>query len=153
MRHRAALAGAALAAAGLALTPGPGSAAAVLIPSPGDPGCCSISDASKLETDSDEAAKDEAVVMSRISSVQTIASLDAGQREPSDPATVNDVAKDASERAGDSLGPDAAVSKENAGSDDNSADGENFVAAPDGSVLSRVMAILTRLRAVVAPGP
>jgi hypothetical protein len=153
MRHRAALARAALTAAALTLTAGPSSADAVLIPSLSDPGCCAISNASKLQTDPHATANGEAMVLSRISSAQSIASLDAGDRELSDTATVNDVARDGSEKAGDSLGPEAAASKESAGPDDNSAGGETVVAAPDESALSRLTTILTRLRAAIAPGP
>jgi hypothetical protein len=136
MRHCATLAGAALATVGFALA---------------DPGCCSISDPSKLETDSDVPAKDEPVVISGTSNARSVASLDAGQSEPSDPAAVNDFAKDGSEKPGDLLRPDSSASKGSAGPDSGFGNGQSLVAGSDESLLTRVVAILTRLGGVVAP--
>ena len=151
MRQRAAPAGAAL-AVGLVMVAGPSSAGSVRILTPADPGCCSVSDASKLETDPDAAANGEAVVKSGTSSPQSIASLDAVQSERSDPGTVEAVARDGSETAGDLLAPDEAAGKESVGSDDDFGDGQSVVAGSDESFLTRVVAILTRLGGVVAPG-
>jgi hypothetical protein len=127
MRHRAALAGAALAAGALALIAGPGSAATVEILSLAD-ACCSISDGSNLEIDP------------------------AG-----DPAAVKEVANGEFERAADSLGPEAIAIKERGRVGDDIPDGVSSVAAEQPSVLSRVLMIFADLRATVfgnpPPGP
>jgi hypothetical protein len=151
MRHRAALAGAAL-AVGLVMAAGPSSADSVRILTPADPACCSISDASKLETDPDAAGNGEPVVISGTSGLQSIASVGAEQSESSDPATVQGVPKDGSEKLGDVLDPDATAGKESVGSDDAFGAGESLVPGSDESFLTRVVAILTRLGRMVAPG-
>ena len=128
MRHRAALAGAALAAGALALIAGPGSAATVEILSFADAGCCSISDGSNLEID-----------------------------PASDPAPVKEVANGEFERAADSLGPEAIAIKESGRAGDDIPDGVSSVAAEEPSVLTRVLMIFADLRATVfgnpPPGP
>jgi hypothetical protein len=124
MRHRAALAGAALALGAFALTAGLGSAATVGILPPVDAGCCSISDGSKFQND-----------------------------PTGGPVTVNEVGNDGSERAGDSLGPDAVAIKESGGVGDDTPDGVSSVAAPEPSVLTRVLMIFADLRATVFGGP
>jgi hypothetical protein len=126
MRHRAALAGAALAAGGLALMTGPSSADTVRILSLVDPDCCSISD---------------------------LPSLDGLQTEPADPATISGIADDESERAGDSLGPAAMAIKERGGVGDDTPEGVDSVAAPEPSVLTRVLMIFADLPATVIRGP
>ena len=110
MRHRAALAGAALALGAFALTAGPGSAATVGILSLVDAGCCSISDGSMFQND-----------------------------PTGGPVTVNEVWNDGSERAGDSLGPDAVAIKESGGVGDDTPDAVSSVAAPEPSVLTRLL--------------
>jgi len=124
MRHRAALAGAALALGAFALTAGLGSAATVGILPLVDVGCCSISDGSKFQND-----------------------------PTGGPATVNEVGSDGSERAGDSLGPDAVAIKESGGVGDDTPDGVSSVAAPEPSVLTRVLMIFADLRATVFGSP
>ena len=148
MRQRAAPAGAAL-AVGLVMVAGPSSAGSVRILTPADPGCCSVSDASKLETDPDAAANGELVVNSGTSGPQSIASLGAEQSEP---ATIEGVAEDGSQKPGGLLDPDEAAGKESLGSDDDFGDGQSLVAGSDESFLTRVVAILTRLGGMVAPG-
>jgi hypothetical protein len=124
MRHRAALAGAALALGAFGLTAGPGSAATVGILPLVDVGCCSISDGSKSQND-----------------------------PTGGPVTVNEVGNDGPERADDSLGPDAVAIKESGGVGDDTADGLSSVAAPEPSVLTRVLMIFADLRATVLGGP
>ena len=124
MRHRAALAGAALALGAFALTAGPGSAATVGLLPLVDVGCCSISDGSKFQND-----------------------------PTGGPVTVNEVGNDGSERAGDSLGPDAVAIKESGGAGDDTPDGVSSVAAPEPSVLTRVLMIFADLRATVFGSP
>jgi hypothetical protein len=123
MRHRAALGGAALALGALALITGPGSATTVEILSPAGMGCCAILDGSKIQNDP------------------------AG-----DPIT-NEAGNDGSEGAGDSLGPDAVALKESSGFDDTSPDAVNSVAAPEPSVLTRLLMIFADLRGTVFGGP
>jgi hypothetical protein len=153
MRHRAALAGAALAAGGFALIAGPSSAGTVAILSLVDPGCCSVSDGSNLQNDPDAAANGEAFAVPHRSNGEPIVSLDDGRSEPGDPVTVNDISNDGSERAGDPLRPDAVSFKESGRSDDNTPDGASSVAAAEPSVLTRVLMIFADLRATVGGGP
>ena len=70
-----------------------------------------------------------------------------------DPVTVNEVGNDGSERAGDSLGPDAVAIKESGGVGDDTPDGVSSVAAPEPSVLTTVLMIFADLRATVFGGP
>jgi hypothetical protein len=147
MRHRAALFGAALAAGGFALIAGPSPADTIGILSLIDPGCCSVHDGSNLQIDPDGAAKGKAFAVTQIPSV------DDGRSETGVPKTVNDISKDGSERAGDSLGPEAVSLKVSAGSDDNASDGASSVATAEPSVLSWVLLIFADLRATVVRGP
>jgi hypothetical protein len=153
MRGRAALAGAAVAAGWLALMAGPSSASTVLILSSVDPSCCSIPDPSTPQYGSDGTPQAEAIAASPRSSAENIPPPDGWQTERSDSVTANDAANDESEKAGDSLGPDAVGLKESAGLNDNSPDGVNLAEASEASVLERVMMILTDLRAVVIRNP
>jgi hypothetical protein len=153
MRHRAALFGAALAAGGFALIAGRSPAGTIGILSLADPGCCSVSDGSKLQIDPDGAAKGEAFAVPQRSNGEPIPSLDDGRSEPRDPVTVTAISNDGSESAGDSLGPDAVSLEESGGSDDNAPDGASSVAAAEPSVLSRVLMIFADLRATVVRGP
>jgi len=130
MRHRAALVGAALALGAFALIAGPSSAATVGILSLVDAGCCSIPDGSKLQDN------------------PTATAGEAG-----DPVTVNDPWNDGSERPGDSLGPDAAADTARAGLDANSPDVVSSVAAPESSLLTRVLMMFADLRSTVLGGP
>jgi len=153
MRHRAALAGAALAVGGFALIAGPSSAGTIGILSLVDPGCCSISDGSKLQNDPAGAAKGEAFAVPQNSNGEPLPSLDDGQSEPGNPAAVNEVLNDGSERAGDSLGPDAVALEGSGGLDDNTPDGVSSMANPEPSVLTRVLLMFADLRATVTRGP
>ena len=125
MSRRAALAGAALV---LGAFVEPSSAGTVEIPSPVDPGCCSISDDSMLQSDP------------------------TGAR-----VTVDEVWNDGSENTGDPLEPDAFAINETGGSGGNSLGAMSSVAAPEPSVLTRLLIIFADLRATVfrnpAPGP
>ena len=139
MSRRAALAGAALV---LGAFVEPSSAGTVEIPSPLDPGCCTISDDSMLQSDP------------------------AGAR-----VTVDKVWNDGAENTGDPLEPDwqekgapyrprepdAFALNETGGSGGNSLGAMSSVAAPEPSVLTRLLIIFADLRATVfrnpAPGP
>jgi hypothetical protein len=125
MSRRAALAGAALV---LGAFVEPSSAGTVEIPSPLDPGCCSISDDSMLQSDP------------------------AGAR-----VTVDKVWNDRAENTGDPLEPDAFALNQTGGSGGNSLGAMSSVAAPEPSVLTRLLIIFADLRATVfrnpAPGP
>jgi hypothetical protein len=125
MSRRAALAGAALV---LGAFVEPSSAGTVEIPSPLDPGCCSISDDSMLQSDP------------------------TGAR-----VTVDKVWNDGAENTGDPLEPDAFALNETGGSGGNSLGAMSSVAAPEPSVLTRLLIIFADLRATVfrnpAPGP
>jgi len=150
MRRRAALASAALAAGGLGLIAGPSSAATVRILSFIDPNCCSISDGSKLQADSDGTEKGEAIMQT--TNANSILSLNDQESDPGDPISVNDVANDGSERAGDFLGPDAVAIKEIGGLGDNIPEGVSSVAAPEPSVLTKVLMIFADLRFTLIRG-
>ncbi len=145
MRHKAALAGAALAAAASALVAEPSSAATIEILSLVDAGCCSVSDGSKLQTD--PAGTEAGAAQQRLNEDQV--SLDGGRGEADDPITANEVGRDRSEKAGDSLGPDAVALKVSAGLDDISPDAVSSVTAPEPSVLTRVLMTFADLRAAV----
>ena len=125
MSRRAALAGAALV---LGAFVEPSSAGTVEIPSPLDPGCCSISDDSMLQSDP------------------------AGAR-----VTVDKVWNDRADNTGDPLELDAFALNETGGSGGNSLGAMSSVAAPEPSVLTRLLIIFADLRATVfrnpAPGP
>lgn len=149
MRHKAALAGAALAAAASALVAEPSSAATIEILSLVDAGCCSVSDGSKLQTD--PAGTEAGAAQQRLNEDQA-PSLAGGLGEAGDPITVNEVGRDGSEKAGDSLGPDAVALKVSAGLDDISPDAVSSVTAPEPSVLTRVLMTFADLRAAVLGG-
>ena len=125
MSRRAALAGAAWV---LGAFVEPSSAGTVEIPSPLDPGCCSISDDSMLQSDP------------------------AGAR-----VTVDKVWNDRADNTGDPLELDAFALNETGGSGGNSLGAMSSVAAPEPSVLTRLLIIFADLRATVfrnpAPGP
>jgi hypothetical protein len=137
MRLRAVLAGAL--AVTCAQIAGPGSAATVGILDFVDADCCSISNGSKLQSDPVETAR-----------TPLLADL---QRSEGEPITVNEVANDGSERAGDSLGPVVMALKDGGELDDNSPDAVSSVAAPEPSVLTRLLLVFADLRATVFGGP
>jgi hypothetical protein len=120
MKHRAALAAAALAAGLLVLIAGPSSGATVAVLSMVDAGCCSISDFSKLQNDP------------------------AG-----DLPTVSDIGGEGAEKAVDSPGPDVVGLKAGRESYDISPDAVNSVAAPETSVLTRVLIVFSDLRSTL----
>jgi hypothetical protein len=138
MRHGAALAGA-LAAGVCALIAGPGLAGTVEILA-SDPACCSISGGLNPQDQSAGTAKGESP---------------AGDwpSESGDAGLANEVASGGSERAGDSLGPDAVAIKESGGAGDDPPDGVSSVAGPEPSVLTRVLMIFADLRATVFGSP
>jgi hypothetical protein len=149
MKHRAALPGA-LAALACALMNEPGSAATVGIlafASPAD--CCSIAVDSKLGTV--PAAGEPAAILRR-SDAEAIPSLEGRSSEFDDPETLNEAAN-GSERAGDSLGPEAMALKDGGELGDNSPDAVSSVAGPQPSILTRVLLAFADLRATVFGGP
>jgi hypothetical protein len=124
MSRRAALAGAALALGAFDLIVEPISAGTVEIHSPLGPGCCSISDGSMLQSDP------------------------AGGL-----ATVDKVWNDGAEKTDDPLALGAFAFKESGGSGGNSLDAVSSVAAPEPSVLTRLLIIFSDLRATVFRNP
>jgi hypothetical protein len=150
MSRRAALAGAALAAGASALITVPASADTIEILSFLDAGCCSVSDGSKLQNGTVEG--DPAGAPQRPTGEQ-VPALDDRRGEAGEPATVSEVVDDRFERAGDSLGPDAVALKVSNEAANDSPDGVSSVAAPEPSVLTRLLLIFADLRATVLRGP
>ncbi len=149
MRHRAALAGA-LAALACALTGGPCSAATVGIVAFADPpNCCSIADGSKLQT---EPAGREPVAALRKSAEEPIPYPVERLSQFDDPETLNELAS-GSERAGDSLGPEAMALKDGGELGDNSPDTVSSVADLQPSILTRLLVAFADLRATIFRSP
>jgi hypothetical protein len=117
IKHRAALAGAALVVGAFALIAGRGSGATVDILTLVDAGCCSVSDVLRLQNDSAR-----------------------------DLLTVNEVGNDGTEKAGDSLGPDAAALTAARELDVVAPDAVSAVAASETSVLTRLLIAFADLR-------
>jgi hypothetical protein len=150
MRHRAALAGAL--AAACALMAGPASAATVGVLAFVDPGCCAIANGSKLQNDPAGTAGGEPVAVLQRSNGDPIPSLDDRPSQFDDPETVGEAAN-RSERAGDSFDPEAMAIKDSGELDDNSSDAVSSVAAPEPSVLTRLLMMFADLRVSVFGGP
>jgi hypothetical protein len=151
MRLRAVLVGAL--ATACAQIAGPGSAATVGILDFVDADCCSISNSSKIQSDPIETAKTPLLADLQRSEGEPIAAPGDGPGESSDPITVNEVANDGSERAGDSLEPVAMALKDGGELDDSSPDAVSSVVAAEPSVLTRLLLVFADLRATVFGGP
>jgi hypothetical protein len=149
MRHRAALAGA-LAAVACALIAGPASAATVGVLAFVDPSCCAIASGSKLQNDPAGTAGGEPVAALQRSNGNPIPSFDDRPSQFDDPETVGEAAT-GSERAGDSFGPEAIALKDGGELDANSPDGVSSVAAPEPSVLTRLLMMFGDLRVFGGP--